>query len=115
MTGIKHQTWETVIRFYASDPSMKKMLSLIDTILSSNHRFRLFPVVFLDSLVVSVLSDVPLFENCLHIRFDSKNNQFIFSSYSDQLKEGRPEWEKIYSAEEGIKNFDQIILKARWY
>lgn len=108
------QNWDYIENKYLKDWNGRhfQLLALVRHIKNTDLANRLFGVISLDKLIVSILAPVDFQKEALHITFDLPLNKWHFTYFAMPFQD--PEFVRTYDAEKGIDKFDQFIQMIRW-
>lgn len=109
MAHSKAKTWDYIVSSFKDDP---EMLGLVEHIISSDLSNRLYGMISLDRLVLSIYDKIDAHREALHIRFDRFSEKWNFKYFSVPFKP--PEFERTYEKEKGIEKFDAFIRMINW-
>lgn len=108
-TTIPTKSWDYLESSIDDNP---EMLSLIQHIRTSNLADRLFAIISLDKLVISIYNPLEMDRESLHVKFDVSLEKWNFTYYSIPFKE--PEFIRTYERNAGLQKFDSFIKMKNW-
>lgn len=103
------KTWDDIESFFQDEP---EMLSLIRHIRTTHLADRLYGIVSLDKLIISIYDPLEMDKEALHVRFDGHSGMWSFTYYAVPFKE--PEFVRSYERSAGIDKFDSFIKMINW-
>jgi hypothetical protein len=109
MTHSKAKTWDYIASSFKDN---REMFSLIQHIISSGLSNRLYGVISLDRLILSIYDQIEIHREALHVRFDIASEKWEFKYFSVPYKP--PEFERSYERDKGIEKFNAFIKMINW-
>jgi len=113
---IPSTNWEEIRSEYSNliekGIELQPMIGLIDYILGSELKNRLFAFVSVKTLVVSIYDKIEFRKENLKIEYDILNQKWFFEYYP---RPDKPvQFEREYNKELGIEKFKQFIEFIKW-
>ena len=118
MNITKYYSWELIKEYYDSlyESGWKNlpMLNLINFIISSRYKDRLYAFTSLDVLIISIYEEIDKFSEALHLKFETDSQVFIFKYYGGNNGSKQPEWERRYEPNVVNVKFESFIKMIKW-
>ena len=109
MAHSKAKTWVYLASSFKDNP---EMFNLIQHIIGSGLSNRLYGIISLDRLILSIYDQIETQREALHIRFDRFSEKWSFKYFSVAYQP--PEFERTYGKEKGIEKFNAFIKMINW-
>ena len=106
---IPAKPWNYLESSFNDNPEMS---GLIQHIIASKLTNRLYAIISLDRLVISVNNPVEMDRESLHVKFDKHAEKWNFTYYSIPYKE--PEFVRTYERSAGVEKFNSFLKMINW-
>ncbi|WPP48911.1 hypothetical protein [Catalinimonas niigatensis] len=103
---------ETFLKLKQEGLDVTQMLELTTYIIKSGLSQRLYGIVSLKNLIISIYPEIDYNKETIFIEFDNVNRKWHFRYVAEPFKE--PEFIRVYDEGFGVPKFKQFIDWIKW-